>query len=113
MKNQIKFDHNFIKLYDQKSAELLKVKIVSGVELDEEAIKIDTQYYVSHPIPNQPGDHLSGIEFCKLPKGSLLLLCFLGNKNMPFITYRKFNDASWRRFRRLLNQEFEIVLNES
>lgn len=108
---KISFAHNFIKLDEQKTAELVRVKIISRTELDEETVIANTQYYENHEVPNSDTP-IRGIKCSHIPNGSLLLLVFLGDRNIPFTTLRQFKDATWKRYKSMLNHIFEIVVEE-
>lgn len=115
MKKKIEFNYNYTKLRDQKTAELVRVKIVSRTELDEEMVKIDTEHVVSHPVPagqKLAGSTISEFKHYHLPNGSLLLLAFLGDRNIPFVSLRRFKDATWRMYKSQLNHVFEIVVKK-
>lgn len=111
-KPSIKFAHNFLKLNDQKTAELVHVKVVSRTELDEEMVIADTQYYENHEVPGNDSP-IRGVRFYPVPNGSLLLLTFLGENNRSFTTLRRFKDASWKRYKSQINQVFDIVVEDS
>lgn len=114
-RQKIVFNHNFIKLHEQKTAELVRIKICSRTELSEDMVKQDTAYVVDHVVPaGQPnaGKILTEVNYYHLPNGSLLLLVFLGDNNIPFTTLRQFKDASKLKYKKQLNHIFDIVIKE-
>lgn len=111
MKHQkIKFDHPYCKIYGQQTAKLIHIERVSCKDLDEFMINMDTQYYVEVPSDTTPEIPKKELRSCKLKKGSLILLIFLGDKNIPFTTLRNFRDSTFRAYRSLIGDMFDIVV---
>jgi len=109
---KLKFDHPFFKLYGQKTAKLIHIDRVSYSDLDPLMIEMDTQY--SAIVPDKDKEHEEvtrrEIRTCKLKKGGLVLLVFLGNKNIPFTTLRNGRDSTFRRYRDQVGDTFDIVV---
>jgi len=93
---KIKFSHEYVKTWGQKSARLLAVDVVllKAKELYPELIEYDTRY-----IPATLADSCAcelhtdfegDVEHCHypLPKGELIQLTFIGDKGIPFCTIR-------------------------
>jgi len=96
--NNIKFLHHYPKIYGQSSAELLKVKICDRSDLDDHFVEYDTVY-----LSYAAMDHYS------LPTGPLLVLVFLGDKNIPFTTVKRWTVNKAAYYLRNLNKQFKIV----
>jgi hypothetical protein len=73
----IKFSHDYPKLHGQTEAKLLNVSIVlnSQLQISPDLVKYDTLK--------------SDGKYYKLDKCDYYMLLFLGNKNIPFTTFRK------------------------
>lgn len=70
---EIKFSHDYPKLHGQKRARLLYVKTATREMLDPDFIEYDTKF---------PGGYYP------LPDGKYIVLCFIGEKFIPFTTVR-------------------------
>ena len=77
----IGFSHHYHKIHGQICGDLLATKIVelTNEDLHSEAIKYDTMY----------SDLFVRTGYFPMKPGKYVLLVFLGNKNIPFTTYRK------------------------
>lgn len=93
---KIKFSHDYPKLHSQKYAKLLYVTVRDKKELSEDFIEYDTAY----------GD---GWNY-NLPDGQLLLLCFIGEKHIPFTTARKYSHEKEVDYRKSVGYEYEICV---
>lgn len=80
MNKQIKFSHHYPKLHQQKTAELLAVKVTTKDRLSKEMLEYDTYWC-------EPNDGDKG--YYELPPGKLLVLIFYGDKGIPFTTIRR------------------------
>lgn len=90
---QIKFNHNYKKLHNQKRAVLIKIMERHGVELTQKFVDYDTEG--KYPIE----------------KDTLyLVLVFLGETGIPFTTLRKSNTEN--RIKYDLQNAYEIVVEE-
>lgn len=108
-----KFAHEFFKLHKQNSAKLLYVTQVSHCDIDPLSLVMDTQYYELEQVPERPeGVQENVLKQYPLPKGALILFVFLGNKGIPFTTYRQFSDASLRKYQTRIGEVFDIIVKE-
>lgn len=90
---EIKFNHNYKKLHNQKIALLVHTRIKTGKQLNEEFIKYDTdnKYKINE-------------------KQKYLILYFQGDKFIPFTTLRKFNKENIWKYN--LMEKYKIVVEE-
>jgi len=95
--NQIKFSHNYPKLWNQQLAVLESVKkLVAGSTLHPDLIEYDTK--------------TSGGKYYKLPQtGFLIQLIFWGNKGIPFCTLRRHTPRKEEYYRSKIGQRFELI----
>lgn len=100
MINTIKFSHEYSKLHGQTSATLLTVKtinLVNGKDSeDNDLIEYDTTYYDGNKM------------YYPLEDGVYLLLVFLGNKNIPFTTIRRWTPEKNRYYCEQIHKDFLI-----
>lgn len=110
MKNVIKFSHEYPKLYGQRTAELLAVRLTSRDKLDPVFVEYDTRYYSSFE-----SDVDTGVSFghYALPNGLLLVLVFLGAGNIPFTTVRRATARKRSYYESKIGCAFEVVIVES
>lgn len=92
---QIKFNHNYKKLHNQKTALLVHTRIKTGKQLNEEFIKYDT-------------DNKYKID----EKQKYLILYFQGNKFIPFTTLRKLNIENVKKYVGREGDFFNVVVEE-
>ena len=87
MKNLIGFSHHYTKLHGQVCGQLICVDVVhiEYFDLDSDWIKYDTEY-----LDDSGFIHYSN--FIK-PNTKYVRLVFLGNKGIPFTTYRKYKEG--------------------
>ncbi len=100
---RIKFSHNYPKFWNQTEAELLAMKIIDAedVQKNEDLLKYDTCWYED----GQHGQY-------ELPeKGKLIQLIFLGNKNIPFCTLRRYTEQKHRYYLAQIEKIFKVVVN--
>lgn len=100
--NQIKFSHEYPKLWGQRTATLLEVKLVYKEILHKDLLEYDTTYSEGIERKHYP-----------LPSGALIHLTFLGEKNIPFCTMRSYNSEKLDYYGALIGDEFEIVRVEA
>lgn len=94
MMQQIKFNHNYKKLHNQKTGVLIWVEVLLGKYLPKVFIDYDTDG-----------------KFQVDPKQKYLLLYFMGNRYIPFTTLRKDNVEN--RVKYLAgNKVFKIVIDK-
>ena len=96
MKLQIKFSHNYPKLWEQKTATLIYCKYLHFREITKELIEYDTKTI--------KGDYY------KLPNSSLIQLVFLGDKLVPFCTLRRYGTDKWNYYYNNIENIFDIVI---
>ena len=109
---KIKFDHDFIKLYGQKTAILRHIEIVPSFMVQPKAIHYDTAYLKEVDSKKIEGVKEMVTDYYKFPDGLLVRLEFFGNDGIPFTTYRLGGERSLKKFHRHLGEEFEIVVEE-
>lgn len=89
----IRFNHNYKKLHNQTSAELIYYDFKSGAEFHKEFIKYDTD---------------NKYEIDKTQE--YLLLVFIGNKDIVFTTLRKANVENLLKY--VLGRKYRIVVEK-
>jgi len=92
----IKFSSNYPKLWNQKTATLLEIRLLQRENLRKELIEYDTK--------NNNG------EYYQLPKGTLLQLIFVGDKGIPFCTLRRHTPAKEVYYQSHIGYMFDIVI---
>lgn len=92
----LKFSHNYPKLHNQKFGTLLKVTIINFYNLQKNLIEYDTKT-------------TEGIYY-QLPKEDLIHLTFLGDNLIPFCTMRRYKPMKYDYYKRLIGQDFEILI---
>lgn len=93
---QIEFSHEYPKLYGQQSAKLLAVEMAVVSELDPAFIEYDTVY--------RQGEHY------KLPRGTVIVLTFAGDRRIPFTTVRSYGHQKYTWYKSQIGQTFEIAV---
>ena len=94
--NQIKFSHNYPKLWGQTEATLIQVRLLDYKFLNKDLIEYDTK-----TIDNT---------YYKLPNGLLIQLIFYGNKRIPFCTIRSFSKEKEKYYTSKIGYNFEIII---
>jgi len=115
MKKNKKFNfaHDFFKLQKQTSAKLLYVTQVSHCDIDPLSLVMDTQYWEEEQVKDRPSGVTEKVQKqYPLPKGALILFVFIGNRGIPFTTYRGFRDASLRKYKKQVGETFDIVVKQ-
>jgi len=102
---QIKFSHDYHKLWDQKKAKLVHVEVRDlDIGRDHALLEYDTKYHIG----------LSGeFSWYHLDAGKYLQLVFLGDKGIPFCTLRSYNHMKAEYYRRNIGETFDIVMKEN
>jgi hypothetical protein len=113
---QIKFSHNYPKIWGQKRAQLITVRLLDcqGVAINKVLLEYDTYWN------NEWGcAWLQELElerpdgYYELPKtGKLIQLVFLGDRDIPFCTLRRFTPEKFEYYRNLARQVFEVIIDE-
>ena len=96
-KPEIKFSHNYLKLWKQKTAMLLAVFKID--EPSEELKEYDTSWH---------DDVDSG--YYPLLEGNKIQLIFLGDKGIPFCTIRRFTEEKYTYYLDKRGQNFNIKI---
>lgn len=97
--NEIKFSHNYPKLWNQKTGLLLRVTIRDRErDMSKSLIEYDTKYAEG--------------KYYELKKGKYLHLVFLGNEGIPFSTIRRWTPDKEKYYLGLVGQELKIILME-
>lgn len=109
---QIKFAHNFFKLYGQTHATLLDVELVSPGDLSPDMVYMDTLYYADEQVDGQPEGviHKVSRNYDLPKKGTMILLTFKGNRKIPFSTLRSFRDRDKKEYDERVGNEYDIVI---
>lgn len=79
--NELKFNRNYTKLHNQKSGLLVGIFVAYKKDLTQEFVDYDT-------------DGCYKLDENK----AYMLLVFLGNKNIPFTTLRRYNEENMRKY---------------
>jgi hypothetical protein len=98
MDKTINFSHNYHKLWNQRRARLIALKIINRKDIHPDLLEYDTRF-----LPDWPA------QYYPLPEGILIQLFFIGDKGIPFCTIRRHTVDKERYYRSMLRQEFEIV----
>jgi hypothetical protein len=99
---KIKFSHNYPKLWNQKTAELLAVKQITIDEnTPNELIEYDCRY-----------NKICHTAKYVLMHGHYLQLIFFGDKRIPFCTIRSYNPEKMKYYYESIGQDFEIVVKD-
>jgi hypothetical protein len=110
---QIRFSHNYPKLWGQTKAELLAVRMIDAqaVAINKDLIEYDTKY-----IFNERYDHHGEVQdydeaYYELPKeGKLIQLIFIGNKQIPFCTLRRYTKEKYEYYQHNIGEIFDVVV---
>lgn len=94
--NHIKFSSDYNKLWGQRQAKLMYVLKINGNNLHEDLIEYDTTM-------------VDGKKY-KLPKTDLLYLLFVGDKQIPFCTLRRYTYLKNEWYRSKIGQMFDIII---
>jgi len=101
---KLHFSHRYPKLWGQTKAQLIGVKVVNAeaVQKNKALLQYDTMFITDLDVGYYP-----------LQKaGQLIHLVFLGNKDIPFCTMRPYTKQKFDYYWAMLNEEFEIVIEE-
>ena len=107
---QIKFSHNYPKLWHQKKAELLAVRIIDAqaVQINQDLIEYDTGFETVDDFMDIQKDYY------QLPKqGKLIQLIFIGDKDIPFCTLRRHTEQKYQYYFSCIGEVFEVVLTST
>lgn len=108
---KIKFSHIYPKLWEQKKAELIAVRIfdAQAVQINKDLIEYDTKYIIEEENEIEEGVY----DYYPLPKeGRLIQLIFIGDKDIPFCTLRRHIDRKMEYYLSKIGEIFEIVIEE-
>jgi len=100
---RIGFSHYYSKLWGQTKAQLLQCVKVMRCEIPEEAVFYDTRYVI---LPKGHG-------YYTLEDGNYLRLLLMGNKDIPFTTYRKDTEENRKKYLGAVGDWFEIYVKET
>jgi hypothetical protein len=120
--SNIRFSHNYPKLWGQKTAMLIEVRIVQKENLSPLLVEYDTYWN-----DNLQNKWENSMEICSttvqkinlkpncygyypLPKGTLLQLIFLGDKGIPFCTLRRHTPQKERYYQSRVGFMFDISI---
>ena|SRR3972149_2462381 len=99
MTNQIKFSHNYPKLWNQTSAKLLNVFEIDYI--NDSLKKYDTKWHEDGEFGYYP-----------LPEGKKIQLVFIGNFNIPFCTIRRYTLEKFRYYFSKIGEDFIIEMEK-
>lgn len=100
---RIGFSHDYPKLYGQTKAKLLEVKLIDRDEIHFAAINYDTVWF----------DDALGAHYFELDPGMQMRLTLIGDKGVPFTTYRSYTQANAGKYANAVGEEFEIFVRKS
>lgn len=104
----VKFSHEYLKLWYQKKGELLAVRIIDAqaVAKNKDLIEYDTKYYKENPtVADSP------FGYYPLPKtGKLIQLVFIGDKDIPFCTLRRHTEEKYKYYNSLIGKIIDVVM---
>jgi len=106
---KINFSHDYPKLWKQKKAELLAVRVIDAqaVAINKDLIEYDTKYI----LPDYSPDFTGGVCYYPLPKtGKLIQLIFVGDKDIPFCTLRRYIPTKYDYYKKGIGKIFEIII---
>ena len=92
---EIRFNHNYKKLHNQKTAVLAQTGAIKGNTISKEFIDYDTDR-----------------KFKINRKGNYLYLLFIGDKMIPFTTLRKLNIENVKKYVGREGDFFNVVIEE-
>lgn len=99
----IKFSHNYPKIWRQTTGTLIAVRILNAEEVqkNKDLLEYDTRYFVN--------EIDSG--YYAIPKeGKLLQLIFIGEKEIPFCTLRRHTSEKEQYYRDKVSKIFNLVI---
>ena len=96
---QIKFGHNYPKLWNQNKARLIEVNHLTNKDINDDLKEYDTKYVQDYKEA-----------YYKLPTGLKLQLVFMGNKDIPFCTIRRQTPQKETYYRNLIGEWFDVVI---
>jgi hypothetical protein len=92
----IKFSHAYPKLHGQRTAILVHVEAIQRAKLDSEMVELDT--------------FISEGNYYQLPRGTVIVLTFYGNKRIPFTTILPYGAGKICYYERQVGKTFDIVI---
>jgi hypothetical protein len=107
--NEIKFSHNYPKIWGQKEATLILIRVLDAkaVQNNKDLLEYDTRY----DLPDYSPDFFDELVYYPLPKtGKLIQLIFIGDKDIPFCTIRRHTPEKEKYYDSKLGYKFAIVI---
>jgi len=107
---QIKFSHEYPKLWKQNTAELLLVRLLNAASVHTDLKEYDTKY-----VTNVRTDHHGNVQdvdedYYLLPTtGKLIQLVFIGDKHIPFCTLRRYTPDKFTYYNGMIGRQFSIA----
>jgi len=102
MMAEIKFAHDYPKLWKQTEARLIESRTINGKNLHKDLIEYDTKFIVD--------EEVNSVDYYQLPKSELIQLIFLGNNGIPFCTLRRYTPDKEVYYHRLIGYDFKITI---
>ena len=99
---KIKFSHHYPKIWMQKRAELIAVRI-----LDAQAVSINQDLKEYDTMWAEPDGDMG---YYPLPQeGKLIQLIFLGNSEIPFCTLRRYTPEKYEYYKNCVHNVFDLL----
>jgi len=95
---KLKFNSNYLKLHNQKKAELIKVWLDHKDFFSDEFIEYDTK--------KEDGSYY------ELDRGVYIVLLYLGDDNIPFTTIREYSRIKLQSYETLIGKKYDIEIVE-
>ena len=111
--NKIKFDHNYTKLWKQRKANLIMVRVIFAESITDELMEYDAHYRY-----NERYDHHGTVQdyeegYYPLPKiGKMLQLIFIGVLDIPFCTLRTWTPEKEEYYTKLIGHDFYLEVKQ-
>lgn len=97
MGKNIRFSHDYPKLWNQEYALLLNIKKTGVESLSRDLIEYDTK--------KSDGDYYQLPENC-----DVIILCFVGDKDIPFTTIRRYTKSKYDYYKSSVGEWFKIKI---
>lgn len=123
----IKFSHHYPKIWNQKKAELIAVRILDAqaVQINKVLVEYDTRYNNLLVYARWDSELLTKLNYSPemiglktgyypLPEqGKLIQLIFVGDKDIPFCTLRRHTPKKYDYYKSCIHNIFDIVIEDT
>ncbi len=108
---QIKFSHEYPKLWNQKRAELIAVRMIGkSKNFHKDLIEYDTKFRCNIRLDHHGNEQDWDEDYYKLQEGvDFIQLVFIGGKLIPFCTIRRYTKEKYEYYQNMIGEEFEVV----